>query len=109
MAVDPNETTRTPEQQLHDKASRGIALSTSEQAQLATWYAEQDKFERNLLSSAGSAPRFTTLQAQVQTALTQLQTVTQRIQKVTDQNEAVRREIAALQRQLAQTSTSPSA
>ena len=28
--------------QLHDKATRGIALSTADQAKLDAWYAQQD-------------------------------------------------------------------
>jgi hypothetical protein len=86
--------------QLHEKATRGVALSASEQTQLDAWYAEQDKLEGDLLGLTSEPQRLVVLQTQVETALTQLQTVTQRIQELTTHNEAVRREIAALQRQL---------
>lgn len=87
--------------QLHDKATRGIVLSASEQAQLDAWYAEQDKLESAQLDLTNSPQRLAALHTQVETALTQLLAVTQRIQELTTQNEAVRREIVALQRQLA--------
>ena len=87
-------------QQLHDKATRGLALSAEEQARLEAWYAEQDQQERAVLGPTGSSQRLATLHTQVETALAQLLTVTQRIQELTVHNETLRREIAVLQRQL---------
>jgi hypothetical protein len=87
-------------QQLHDKATRGGALSAEEQAHLDAWYAEHDAREGAVLGPAGTSPRLTMLHTQVETALAQLLTVTQRIQALTAHNEALRREIAGLQRQL---------
>src|SRR5215510_9656332 len=92
-------------QQLHDKATRGVALSAEEQAQLEAWYAVQDQQERAVLGPMGSSQRLATLHAQVETALAQLLTVTQRIQELTVHNETLRREIAILQRQLPFAST----
>ena len=89
--------------QLHDKASRGLKLSTEEQAQLEAWYADQDEKESALLGPTTSSQRLTALHAQIETTLAQLQTVTQRIQELTNQNEAVRREVTVLQHQLADT------
>ena len=86
--------------QLHDKATRGLALSAEEQAQLEAWYAEQDQQEHAVLGPTGSSQRLATLHTQVETALAQLLTVTQRIQELTVHNETLRREIAVLQRQL---------
>ena len=91
--------------QLHDKATRGLALSAEEQAQLEAWYTEQDQQERAVLGPMGSSPRLATLHTQVETALAQLLTVTQRIQELTVHNETLRREIAVLQRQLPLAST----
>ncbi|MBA3533169.1 MAG: hypothetical protein H0T73_14715 [Ardenticatenales bacterium] len=91
--------------QLHDKATRGIALSTTEQAELDGWYAAQDQAEIEQLAKATPPQTFAMLQAQVETALEQLRTVTQRIQELSAQNETIRREIATLQRQLAKTLT----
>ena len=62
-------------QQLHDKATRGMALSAEEQAQLAAWYAEQDQQEDALFKSTGASPHLAVLHAQVETALAQLLTV----------------------------------
>jgi hypothetical protein len=87
-------------QQLHDKATRGLALSAEEQSRLEAWYAEQDRQERAVLGPPGSSQRLATLHTQVETALAQLLTVTQRIQELTVHNETLRREIAVLQRQL---------
>jgi hypothetical protein len=91
--------------QLHDKATRGLALSAEEQAHLEAWYIEQDEREHAILGPTGSAPRLATLHTQVETALAQLLTVTQRIQELTGYNETLRREIAVLQRQLTLAST----
>ena len=87
-------------QQLHDKATRGLALSPEEQARLEAWYIEQDQKERAVLGPTGSSQRLAMLHTQVETALAQLLTVTQRIQELTVDNETLRREIAVLQRQL---------
>jgi len=92
-------------QQLHDKATRGLALSAEEQARLEAWYTEQDQQERAVLGPTGSSQRLATLHTQVETALAQLLTVTQRIQELTVHNETLRREIAVLQRQLPLAST----
>lgn len=91
--------------QLHDKATRGIALSTAEQAKLEAWYAQQDTEENAILARTTPPQTLVTLQVQVDTAVAQLLTVTQRIQELVAQNDALRRDIAALQRQLAQTPT----
>jgi len=91
--------------QLHDKATRGLALTAEEQAQLEAWYTEQDQQERAVLGPIGSSQRLATLHIQVETALAQLLNVTQRIQELTVHNETLRREIAVLQRQLPLAST----
>jgi len=91
--------------QLHDKATRGLALSAEEQAHLEAWYTEQDQREHAILGPRGSSQRLVTLHTQVETALAQLLTVTQRIQELTVYNETLRREIAVLERQLPLAST----
>lgn len=92
--------------QLHDKATRGVVLSASEQTQLDAWYAEQDKLESNLLDLTSGPQQLKVLQAQVETALNHLLTVTQCVQELTAQNEAIRHEIATLQHQLTHPPTS---
>jgi len=90
---------------LHDKATRGIALSAREQAQLEAWYADQDQAESTILHFTPSPQHLDTLHAQVATVVNQLISVTQRIHELTAQNAAVRHEIDTLQHQLAQAST----
>jgi hypothetical protein len=91
--------------QLHDKATRGEGLSAEEQARLENWYALQDQIEGQTLGLPTHEKTATTLQAQVEAALTQLMTVTNRIQQVAAENEALRRKITALRRQLAGSAT----
>ncbi len=90
--------------QLHDRATRGGALSAEEQALLDAWYARQDREEAAALAAADSSQSVAALQGQVDAAVAQLLTVTQRVQTLTAENEVVRQEIAALQRRLAQQS-----
>jgi len=87
---------------LHDRSSRGETLSAEEQQQLENWYASQDTAESKMLGFTASEKTVTSLQAQVDAALTQLMTVTKRIQEVASENETLRREIASLRRQLMQ-------
>jgi hypothetical protein len=47
--------------QLHDKATRGMALSAEEQAQLTAWYAEQNQRENALLESTGASQHLAVL------------------------------------------------
>jgi septal ring factor EnvC (AmiA/AmiB activator) len=88
--------------QLHDRATRGEALSPEEQAQLKDWYATQDRAEADQLGFTATAETVDLLQAQIDSAVAQLATITRRIQEIATENKALRREIAALGRQLAQ-------
>ena len=89
-----------PVKQLHDKATRGIALSPVEQAQLDTWYAQQDQEEGILLTQASPSPTLVALQTQVDTVVARLLATTQRLQELEAHNEALRRDIAVLQQRL---------
>lgn len=95
--------------QLHDKATRGIALSTIEQAQLDAWYAQQDQEEGAFLTRTSPPQTLVTLQTHVATAVAQMLAVTQRLQELALHNDALRRDIAALQQQLTRPSPAPSA
>lgn len=88
--------------QLHEKATRGVALTAEEQARLEQWYALQDQAEGAAHGQALPPHAVADLRGQVDAALAQLTVVTQRIQTLTDENEALRRETAVLQQQLAQ-------
>ena len=88
-------------QQLHDRYTRGERLSAKEQASLKNWYALQDNAESDALGLTEDEKALTTLQTQIEAALTQLTIVTQRIQEVASENEALRRETVHLRQQLA--------
>lgn len=92
-------------QALHDKATRGEALSAEEQAQVDEWYARLDQEEGAALTKTLPPQRLATLHAQIDVALAHLLIVTERVQKQLAENEQVRQEIVVLQRQLAQSST----
>ncbi len=96
-------------EQLHDKATRGIALSALEQAQLDAWYAQQDQGEGALLTLASPPGRLVALQTQVDTAVAELLTTTRRVQALAADNVALRRDIAALQEELTRPSPAQSA
>ncbi len=101
----------TPElvKQLHDKATRGIALSLTEQTQLDAWYAQQDQEEGALLAQTPPPQALAILQAQVDTAVAQMLAATQHLQELVVHNETLRRDIAALQQQLSSPSPEQSA
>lgn len=93
----------TSARQLHDRATRGGALTDTERATLEAWYKQRDHEEAALLGPSASAAS-TALDAlcgELTTALTRLREETQRIQAQADENEAMRREIAALSERLA--------
>lgn len=85
-------------QHLHDKATRGVALSESEQAQLETWYRAQDEAEGQTLAASGFD--VSNLRAQITASIEQIAAAAKHIQELSAQNDALRLEIAALQRLL---------
>lgn len=95
-------------QQLHDRATRGDALSEEEQRQLNEWYEIQDRAEMEMLSRSWAQrtdESVESLRSQIDAALTQIIKITKRIQEISAENQALRREIATLQSQLAQRTT----
>ncbi|MCE7989263.1 MAG: hypothetical protein DYG89_49555 [Caldilinea sp. CFX5] len=97
----------TPQQELHDRATRGQPLTDTEKAQLAAWYAQQDEVENNLINSVKMPQTTEVLQAQIKAALGQVAVMTQRIQDLMRQNEELRREIANLKQQVTRQLTVP--
>jgi uncharacterized coiled-coil DUF342 family protein len=90
-------------EQLHDRYSRGEALSAEELSLLTQWYREQDAAEEQQINqNLRLSDAATQLQAQIRLAASQLQLVSQQIAETTSANEALRTEIAALQERLAQ-------
>src|SRR5438105_3785252 len=97
------ETTMIPDevrQRLHDRATRGEALTAEEQEQLRHWYAEQDREEMARLSAAPVPSGFADLQLRVQQATAQVVAQARRIEALTAENAQLRQEIASLQRLL---------
>lgn len=86
---------------LHDRATRGKALSAQEREQLEAWYATQDRTEMEALDLV-TAEAVATLQTQVDSVLDQLETAARRIQEISQENAKLRAEIATLHRRLAQ-------
>lgn len=89
-------------QQLHDKATRGAALTAQEQAQLDEWYHQQDGSESQGLNRSYGESAVAALRSQVAEALAQMQAVAADIQNLAGANEALRREVTALRERVAQ-------
>lgn len=86
-----------PVQRLHDRATRGEALTEAERTTLDAWYGQQDVEEAaQFAASAPVSPDLDKLRAEVSEALTQLHEVTRRIQSQSNANEALRQEVADL-------------
>jgi len=87
---------------LHDKATRGLPLSTEEQALLTAWYARHDEEERKMFSNIAAPSRLAALREQVNATLAQIVEVAQHIQTLNRENDALRNEIALLEQRLIQ-------
>ena len=87
--------------QLHDRATRGEALTVEEQVALSVRYEEQDRTEAAVLAESHEGAALAALRTQVRAGVQQLRAVTQRIEELTEENDRLRQEIAASQRQLA--------
>lgn len=89
-------------QNLHDKATRGIVLASSEQQQLEQWYTEQDQAEAELLQAI-KLPKpvlgLSDLQTQIDTTLVQIGAMAKRLQTMMFENQSLRQEIADLRQQ----------
>lgn len=86
---------------LHDRATRGEALSGEEQAQLEQWYAANDNAEQGILSSVAASTANSDLQVQVTTVLERCITLARHIQELSHYNDDLRRDIAQLRQQVA--------
>ena len=87
---------------LHDRATRGEALTQAERASLAAWYEQQDAEEGAILASAAPVTEaaLRLLRDEVEAAAARVLTTTQQIQTQIAENEALRQEIAVLTRRL---------
>lgn len=87
-------------QKLHDRATRGEALTAEEREQLGQWYAAHDREEMERLAAAPAPGGLADLELRVRQATTQVVAQAQRIQALTAENAQLRQEIASLQRLL---------
>lgn len=94
--------------QLHDRATRGEALSPEEQKQLERWYEAQDRAEEEALASAATVVPEEVSTSEIRSLLTRIADATRQIQEVTAENEILRSDVAALQAQLARQSSAQS-
>lgn len=88
--------------QLHLRKARGEDLTSGEEADLAAWYAEQDRVEALTLGIAENVNTSDPLTHQIDAILDRIITTSQTIQALSAENEALRHENATLRRQLAQ-------
>lgn len=77
------------EKTLHDKVTRGAALTKEEQAVLAAWYSSEDAAEARVINAGGDTDPLASMCARIQT--------------IEAENERLCIEIAALRHQLANT------
>jgi predicted RNase H-like nuclease (RuvC/YqgF family) len=90
---------------LHDKATRGLPLSTEEQAQLQSWYDKWDRIEMEQLrltpeQMAEEESRLAELRAQVEAEEMQVAELIKSNWELARQNEALHAEIESLRQQL---------
>jgi hypothetical protein len=86
--------------QLHDRATRGGALSADEREALDSWISAQDQAEANLLSPESVEPSLADLRSQVESALQQADEVTSAIRRLFSENDSLRDENAILRKRL---------
>jgi hypothetical protein len=80
---------------LHDRSTRGEALTSEETQQLEAWYEVRDAAEAMLLKrSSVAAPDLVGLQCRLDAIIEELRVVRQRMQQISSKNLKLRREIA---------------
>ena len=100
----------TFEQLLHDRVTLCEQLSSAEQAQLESWYADLERQESQTLFGQPIPPAFQSVdqgkidqvQRQIDNLLAQLSITTVRLREVSDENKRLRSEIAILRAKVVQ-------
>ncbi|HEX8734068.1 MAG TPA: hypothetical protein VF721_02015 [Pyrinomonadaceae bacterium] len=85
---------------MHDKATRGEALSETENTQLAAWYEAQDECESDLLNKNAMQDSFAERRNQIQNTLGKFAVVHSKNLKIFAENETLRRENEVLRKKL---------
>jgi hypothetical protein len=86
---------------LHDKATRGQALSEEEQAQLQAWYDAKDREEAEMLRLSPLALVEAEIVTQTRQMIALITKLTRQNEVIARQNESLLAEIASLRHQLA--------
>ncbi len=86
---------------LHDRATRGEALSEDERAQLHAWYEAEDKIENEILQHSPGSGLFDDLRGKTAEALARLTSTWERVKELTAQNESSRQENNHLRQEVA--------
>ncbi|MEM7349416.1 MAG: hypothetical protein AAF657_01325 [Acidobacteriota bacterium] len=84
-------------QQLHDRATRGQALSEQEREQLDAWYAEMDRAEA---ADLGLTPVESTLPARVEQTLAEIAGAARRIRELEQRASEIEHENSILRARL---------
>ena len=87
-------------QNLHDRATRGEALSAEEKAKLEAWYKAQDKLESDLLNKNTRQDFLDERRKQIQTVLGEIQEFSLRMRKISTENDILRHENQLLRENL---------
>ncbi len=88
--------------QLHDKSTRGKALTPEEHEVLEKWYARHDNEESELLNRDNEPQTEYILHEQIDPILSRIGTTAEQIHKLTDENRVLKKNISKLQQQLAE-------
>ncbi len=86
---------------LHERVTRGEALSEMEQQQLERWYAHHDLAEAALLGAPRKEAQLAELETRISTTLERIAATTRQIQDIADETSLLRRENEDLKRRLA--------
>ena len=86
--------------QLHDRATRGLQLSTEEQLALAQWYQFQDNQEAEQFASGNKVGSLAPIRSEIAAVTARLREAAVQIDTLTAQNDALQHEIIVLQNQL---------
>lgn len=87
---------------LHDRSTRGKALSETEKAQLEIWYEIQDRLEGEILNIKTAQDSLAQRKHQIQSVLAEIVEFTSKIQKISAENEKIGCENEVLREKLAE-------
>ncbi len=90
---------------LHDKATRGVTLSSADQKRLKIWYKDQDDAECESLKLSTSLKSETMLQKEIDSILIKIGAANEEISKLSNHNKLLKKDIFKIQQRLSQNVT----